>query len=180
MTPNKVVGKKGTRNFREKFRGRNGENRRSRNFQAFLIKKEKKKKEKKKKERRNECTQPGIGDLCESRNESWWFGNRWMGNWQIRTPISGWNFVASVSSWSSSSLRKKNHYLQPSPKGRPGMSDVSPLSWISGLSFDSTLLSPLLFFCLVLLLFPYYFFFCLLVHSLELFPENSSIFSVNW
>ena len=38
-------------------------------------------------------------------------------------------------------------------KGRPGMSDVSPVSGISGLSFDSTLLSPLLFFCLVLLLF---------------------------
>ena len=36
------------------------------------------------------------------------------------------------------------------PEGRPGMSDVSPLSGISGLSFDSTLLSPLLFFCLVL------------------------------
>ena len=31
------------------------------------------------------------------------------------------------------------------------MSDVSPLSGISGLSFDFTLLSPLLFFCLVLL-----------------------------
>ena len=29
--------------------------------------------------------------------------------------------------------------------------DVSPLSGISGLSFDSTLLSPLSFFCLVLL-----------------------------
>ena len=40
------------------------------------------------------------------------------------------------------------------------MSDVSPLSGISGLSFDSTLLSPLLFFCLVLLLvLPYLFFF---------------------
>ncbi len=38
-----------------------------------------------------------------------------------------------------------------SPEGRPGMSDVSPLSGISGLSFDSTLLSPVLFFCLVLL-----------------------------
>ena len=37
------------------------------------------------------------------------------------------------------------------PEGRPGMSDVSPLSGISGLLFDSTLLSPLLFFCLVLL-----------------------------
>ena len=31
------------------------------------------------------------------------------------------------------------------------MFDVSPLSGISRLSFDSTLLSPLLFFCLVLL-----------------------------
>ena len=38
-----------------------------------------------------------------------------------------------------------------SPEGRQGMSDVSPMSGISGLSFDSTLLSPLLFFCLVLL-----------------------------
>ena len=41
------------------------------------------------------------------------------------------------------------------PEGRPGMSDVSPLSGISGLSFDSTLLSPLLFcysFC------PFFFF----------------------
>ena len=41
-------------------------------------------------------------------------------------------------------------HLSP-PEGRLGMSDVSPLSGISGLSFDSTLLSPLLFFCLVLL-----------------------------
>ena len=39
----------------------------------------------------------------------------------------------------------------PPPEGRPGMSDVSPLSGISGLSFDPTLLSALLFFCLVLL-----------------------------
>ena len=38
------------------------------------------------------------------------------------------------------------------PCNKLGMSDVSPLSGISGLSFDSTLLSPLLFFCLVLLL----------------------------
>ena len=37
------------------------------------------------------------------------------------------------------------------PEGRRGMSDVSPLCGISGLLFDSTLLSPLLFFCLVLL-----------------------------
>ena len=39
------------------------------------------------------------------------------------------------------------------PEGRLGMSDVSLLSGISGLSFDSTLLSPLLFFCLFLLTF---------------------------
>ena len=47
--------------------------------------------------------------------------------------------------------------VQPktTPKGRPGMSDVTPLSGISGLSFDSTLLSPLLFFCLVLLVLPF-------------------------
>ena len=45
------------------------------------------------------------------------------------------------------------HNIPPllTPEGRPVMSDVSPLSGISGLSFDSTLLSPLLFFCLVLL-----------------------------
>ena len=49
-------------------------------------------------------------------------------------------------------------HLPQRPKGRPGMSDVSPLSGISGLSFDFTLLSPLLFFCLVLLLFMSYLF----------------------
>ena len=54
------------------------------------------------------------------------------------------------------------------PEGRPGMSDVSPLSGISGLSFDSTLLSPLLFFCLVLLLF-LSIVFCLLALSSNFF-----------
>ena len=38
------------------------------------------------------------------------------------------------------------------PEERLGSSDVSPLSGISGLSFDSTFLSALLLFCLVLLL----------------------------
>ena len=47
-------------------------------------------------------------------------------------------------------------FIHRTPEGRPGMSDVSPLSGISGLSFDSTLLSPLLFFCLVLLPFLFY------------------------
>ena len=67
-------------------------------------------------------------------------------------------------------------HLQGHPEGRPGMSGVSPLSGTSGLSFDSTLLSPLLFFCVILLLFLS--FFCLLVQSPELFPENSSIFFI--
>ena len=49
-------------------------------------------------------------------------------------------------------------FLGGTPEGRPGMSDVSLLSGISGLSFDSTLLSPLLFFYLVLLLFLSYLF----------------------
>ena len=44
------------------------------------------------------------------------------------------------------------------PEGRPGMSDVFPLSGISGLSFDSTLLSLVLFFGLVLVLFESYLF----------------------
>ena len=47
--------------------------------------------------------------------------------------------------------------LNTSPEERPGMSDVSPQSGISGPSFDSTLISPLLFFCRVLLLFPSFF-----------------------
>ena len=46
--------------------------------------------------------------------------------------------------------RLSSHLLK-TPEGRPGMSDVFPLSGISGLSFDSTLASPLSFFCLVLL-----------------------------
>ena len=59
------------------------------------------------------------------------------------------------------------------------MPDVSPLFGISMLSFDFILLSPLLFFCLVLLLFLSYLFFCLLAHSPELFfLQNSSILFV--
>ena len=75
-------------------------------------------------------------------------------------------------------LRSARSYCRRgAPEGRPGMSDVSPLSGISGLSFDSTLLSPLLFFCLILILVMSYLF-CLQVHSSKLFPENSSIFFV--
>ena len=43
------------------------------------------------------------------------------------------------------------------PKGRLGMSDVTLLPGIAGLSFDSPFLSPLSSFCLILLLFPSFF-----------------------
>ena len=77
--------------------------------------------------------------------------------------------IIGSSGSSSSSMSFLREFSRLTPEGRPGMFDVSPLSGISGLSFDSTLLSPLLFFCLVLLL----------VHSLELSQENpSNIFSL--
>ena len=57
------------------------------------------------------------------------------------------------------------------------MSDVSPLPGISRLSFDSTLLSPVLFSCLVLLPFLSFLFLPAGLSS-QLFPENSSIFFV--
>ena len=58
------------------------------------------------------------------------------------------------------------------------MSDVFLLSGISGLSFDSPFLSPLLSFsaksscpfCFVV--------FLLMIHSPDIFPENSQIFLV--
>ena len=40
-------------------------------------------------------------------------------------------------------LQMALNFINQPPEGRPGMSDVSPLCGISGLSFDSTLLSPL-------------------------------------
>ena len=62
---------------------------------------------------------------------------------------------------------------------RPGMSDFSPMSGILGLSLDYTLLSPVLFFCRVLMLLLSYLFFCLLAHSPDFFLlENSSIFVI--
>ena len=66
----------------------------------------------------------------------------------------------------------------PGPEGRPGMSDVSPLSGISGLSFDSTLLSSLLFFCLVLLLFLSYLFSACWSILLNFFQKILPIFFV--
>ena len=62
-------------------------------------------------------------------------------------------------------------------KGGRGCLMSFPPPGISGLSFDSTLLSPLLFFCLVLLPFCLIFL-CLLALSSKLFLENSSVFFV--
>ena len=53
---------------------------------------------------------------------------------------------------------QSGHLYSKSPKGRQGMSDVSLLCGIPGLSFGSHFLSPCLFFCWVLLLFLSYFF----------------------
>ena len=64
------------------------------------------------------------------------------------------------------------------PEGRPGISDISPLSGISGLSFDSTLLIPLMFFSLDLLLFLSYLFCACWPILLNFFPENSSVFFI--
>ena len=61
-------------------------------------------------------------------------------------------------------------------EGRPEMSDVIPLSGISGLSFDSSFLSLPSFFGLVLLLFLSVYF---SNGSFSFFsPENSQIFFV--
>ena len=61
------------------------------------------------------------------------------------------NQMPSDFFYSVGDLKIRKNSQQCFPEGRPGMSDVSLLSGISGLSFDFTLLSPLLFFCLVLL-----------------------------
>ena len=52
------------------------------------------------------------------------------------------------------------------------MSDVSTLSGISGLSFDSTLLSPLLFFLPTPVTLSVLSLSCLLAHSPALFPQK--------
>ena len=66
--------------------------------------------------------------------------------------------VSKMTSPNSPWTQKMTFSLHSFPEGRPGMSDVSSLSGISELSFDSTLLSPLLCFCLVLLPFLSYLF----------------------
>ena len=58
------------------------------------------------------------------------------------------------------------------------MSDVFRLSGITRLSFDSTLLPPLLFFCRVLCLFLSCLFFCLLAHS-DFFQKILQYFSLS-
>ena len=62
--------------------------------------------------------------------------------------------------------------------GRPGVSDVSPLSGTSGLSFDSTLLLPLLFLYRGMSLFLFYFYSACWPFLLTPPPphENSSTF----
>ena len=70
------------------------------------------------------------------------------------------------------------HACQIPLKGGRGCLMSSPLSGISGLSFDSTLLSPLLFFCLVLLLFLSYLFFYACWSILNFFQIIFSIFFV--
>ena len=67
--------------------------------------------------------------------------------------------------------------LDSVPEGGPKMFDVSFLSGLSELSFDSTLLSHLLFYCL-LSLFSFFFSFCLLAHYTNFFSEKSSIIFV--
>ena len=73
------------------------------------------------------------------------------------------------------------HFMKCHPEGRRGMSDVFLLSGISGLSFDSPFLAPLLFcfssawsscsFCLVI--------FLLMVHSSSFFfLQKTQIFFV--
>ena len=89
--------------------------------------------------------------------------------------------TTKANAYKSGSHSKQSHYIyiiyapiflptSPQPRRRPGMSDVTLMSGISGLSFDSPFLSPLLFFlpspffsfCLVI--------FCLMVHSPDFFP----------
>ena len=89
--------------------------------------------------------------------------------WQQQNCVGAWISCFSLSVVHSWSVKRSRPYCFHllcclfsctfSPEGGPGMSDVSSTSWISGLSFDSTLLSPLLFFH-VLLLSCAFFFFC--------------------
>ena len=60
------------------------------------------------------------------------------------------------------------------PEGRLGMSDVSPLSGISGLSSDSPFLSPLLFFLPSPFALTVLSFFLLMVHSPVYFTRKFS------
>ena len=60
------------------------------------------------------------------------------------------------------------------PEGRPGMSDVHLLSGISGLSFESAFLSPLLIFFFLVPLF--FMFVNFSANGLFFSPENSNIF----
>ena len=83
-------------------------------------------------------------------------------------------FIAGKCSFDVVALDIPECFCLRSPKGGRGCLMSPHLSGISGLSFDPTLLSPLLFFCRVLLLFLLYLFSCLLAHSPEFFSEKIS------
>ena len=92
--------------------------------------------------------------LCMNRHQCggsvpWWAQEIWgeqEGHGQVPGALPVWQ-VGLL--WQKPESRKS----PKRPEGRLGMSDVSLLPGISGQSFDSPFLSPLLFLCLVLLLF---------------------------
>ena len=67
--------------------------------------------------------------------------------------VDGYNFDARKRTCMRAHSHAHAQTCKHAPKGKPGMSDITPLSGISGLSIDSPFLSHLLFFWLVLLVF---------------------------
>ena len=93
-----------------------------------------------------------------------------------RTLVCDWRHYGQTNRvWANYDI---NWAVVTTSEGKLGMFDVSPLSGISGLSFDSTLLSSLVFLCLVLLLFVSYIFLPAGPFFCTFFPENSSLFLV--
>ena len=87
--------------------------------------------------------------------------------------VCNWSADDGVVLHSDPSVSVGLYCFLSAPEGRSGRSDVSSLSWVAGLSFDSTSSARVLF------LFLSYIFACLLAHSHDFFPsENSSTFFV--
>ena len=85
-------------------------------------------------------------DCCKRSSRSWWCPVWWL---VCDRRSCRWTAVFSFTMFLHGLLCLHWHcVVHGSPDRKPGMSDVSPLSGISGLSFDSTLLSPLLFILL--------------------------------